>query len=367
LFVDGFSLGRLLRTWIPNPWAEAALVVLASCVLAFVVEFLVRRIVLVLVHRTKTGIDDAIVDVLRWPLYFSLILVSMAQASRIAPLPQGLERFIDSSLLTFGIFLWGLALSRVATLAIQSLANHAEEHSIIQVRTQPLFDIFSKLFLMGLVSYFVLLAWKINVGAWLASAGIVGIALGFAAKDSLSNLFAGIFIVAEAPYKLGDFVVLDGEIRGAVTSIGFRSTRLLTLDDIEIIVPNSLIGNAQIVNESGGPNRQARVGVTVECAYGSDVDLVREVMLKCAEGAPHVSPSPAPLVRFVNFGGSGLVHRLLVWIDGPRYREVVVDELNRRVYKAFAQAGIEIPFSKQDLYLKQVPTGLLFPRQEPEN
>src|SRR5690606_6831742 len=209
-------------------------------------------------------------------------------AARAAPLSERVLQIVDATLQTVAILLWSFALSKVGSLAIASLAKRAKEHSFIQVRTQPIFDIFSKLLLLGLASYGVLLAWRINVGAWLASAGIVGLALGFAAKDSLSNLFAGIFIVADAPYKLGDFIVLDGEVRGAVTAIGFRSTRLLTLDDIEVIVPNSLIGNAQIVNESGGPNKQARVGITVECAYGSDVDVVRELLLSCAEGAPYV-------------------------------------------------------------------------------
>lgn len=344
-----------MATWLSDPWAQAAGVLAFAFLAAFAIEFVFRTLVLAVVHKTKTTIDDAIVKVLRWPIYFSVILTSAIYASRVAPISAPIIRVSDALITSAALLIWGFALSKVATLTIQSLADGAREHSLVQVRTQPLFDIFSKLLLLGVVSYGILLAWRINVGAWLASAGVVGIALGFAAKDSLSNLFAGIFIVADAPYKLGNFVVLDGEIRGAVTSIGFRSTRLLTLDDIEIIVPNSLIGNAQIVNESGGPNRQARVGITVECAYGSDADLVREVMLRCAEGAPHVTSIPAPLVRFSSFGASGLVHRLLVWIDSPRYRETVVDDLNRRVYKAFALAGIEIPYSKHDLYLKQLP------------
>ena len=173
-----------------------------------------------------------------------------------------------------------------------------------------------------------------------------------------TNLFAGIFIIADAPYTLGDFIVLDNETRGSVTAIGFRSTRLLTLDDIEIVVPNSVIGNAQIVNESGGPYEKARVSVTVECAYGSDVDLVREVMLQCAEGAPHVVHDHTPMVRFSAFGGSGLVHELLVWIERPRYREIVTDDLNRRIYKAFAKNGIEIPYSKHDVFIKELPADL---------
>lgn len=96
----------------------------------------------------------------------------------------------------------------------------------------------------ALAVYFVFLAWQIDVTAWMASAGILGLAVSFAAKDTLANLFSGVFIVADAPYKLGDFIVLDSGERGEVTHIGIRSTRLLTRDDVEVTVPNSIMGNA---------------------------------------------------------------------------------------------------------------------------
>ncbi|MFT5274966.1 MAG: MscS family membrane protein [Cryomorphaceae bacterium] len=84
--------------------------------------------------------------------------------------------------------------------------------------------------------------------AWLASAGIIGIAVGFAAKDTLANLFSGVFILADSPYKLGDYVVLEDNSRGKVTQISLRSTRMLTRDDVEVTVPNSITGNTKIIN-----------------------------------------------------------------------------------------------------------------------
>ena len=83
-------------------------------------------------------------------------------------------------------------------------------------------------------------------------------------KDTLSNLFAGIFIMADAPYKEGDYINLDSGERGYVRSIGIRSTRIMTRDDIEITIPNALIANSKIVNESGGPDEKERVRITLE-------------------------------------------------------------------------------------------------------
>ncbi|OQW99996.1 MAG: hypothetical protein BWK74_00755 [Desulfobacteraceae bacterium A6] len=95
-----------------------------------------------------------------------------------------------------------------------------------------------------------------DLTAWVASAGIIGLALSFAAKDTLANLFSGVFILADAPYKIGDFIVLDSGERGEVTNIGIRSTRLLTRSDIEITVPNSIMGNTRIINEAGGRHQK---------------------------------------------------------------------------------------------------------------
>ncbi len=344
-----------MSVWMTQPWVRAITLVVASVLGAFFIQLFFRGVVLSLVKRTKTLLDDRIAAAFQRPIFWSTIFIGLAWATRTAPLSAHLVWIFDGVLKSLSVIIWTFTLSKVGSLTFRALAKDAHEHSVVQPQTQPLFDIFSKLAAIAIGSYAILLTWEINVGAWLASAGVVGIALGFAAKDSLSNLFAGIFIVADAPYKLGDFVVLDSDLRGSVTAIGFRSTRLLTLDDVEIIVPNSLIGNARIVNESGGPYRKARVSIVVECAYGSDVDQVKDVMLGCASGAEFVSAIPTPMVRFSSFGASGLVHELLVWIERPRYRELVVDDLNRRVYKAFHAAGIEIPFSQHDVHIKGIP------------
>ncbi len=178
-------------------------------------------------------------------------------------------------------------------------------------------------------------------------------AIGFAAKDTLANLFGGIFILADAPYKVGDFVVLGSGERGEVTQIGLRSTRLLTRDDVEVTVPNAVIANAKIVNESGGPWVKERVRVKVGVAYGSDIDQVREVLMAVAAENPHVEQDPEPRVRFRAFGDSGLDFELLAWVREPVLRGRVLDALNTEVYKRFAAAGIEIPYPKRDVYLHE--------------
>ena len=206
-----------------------------------------------------------------------------------------------------------------------------------------------------LAVYVIFSAWKVDMTAWLASAGIVGIAVGFAAKDTLANLFSGVFIMADAPYKIGDFVVLESGERGEITHIGIRSTRMRTRDDIEITVPNSVMGNTMIVNESGGPEEKFRIRVAVGVAYGSDIDKVRAVLMDIALTDENVCEDPEPRVRFRQFGPSSLDFELLCWVEQPVLRGRVLDILNGKVYKRFIEENIEIPYSKHDLYIKQMP------------
>ncbi len=118
-------------------------------------------------------------------------------------------------------------------------------------------------------------------------------------------------------------------------------------------MPNAVIANAKIVNESGGRWEKSRVTFRVGVAYGSDVDQVREVLLRSAEAVDLVLKDPAPRVRFTEMGDSALIFRLLCWIPEPELRGRALDGLNTQVYNNLNQAGITIPFPQRDVHLYQ--------------
>lgn len=336
-----------------NKYLLAATIVVVSLVAALLVDRVTTRVLMGLSRKTVTTLDDEIIAAIRKPLFLSVVLIGIAVAvGRIAD-SAGTSETVKTVLVTAGILLWTGAGFGIARSVLGAMSRRMHDNKFIQPRTVPLFEIGVKTLLVGGAAYGILLAWEVDVTAWLASAGILGIAIGFAAKDTLSNLFSGIFILADAPYKIGDFIVLDSGERGRVTDIGIRSTRLLTRDDIQIIVPNAAIGNAKIVNESGGPHPKERVRVSVGVAYGSDVDKVREALLDVAAKSRFVVQDPAPRVRFREFGASSLNFELLTWIEEPVMRGRALDELNTAVYKRFNQDGITIPFPQTDVHLKK--------------
>jgi small-conductance mechanosensitive channel len=321
---------------------------------AIVARLVVLRLIASLARRTPVKIDNDIVDALRRPIFWTLIFIGVALAHRawVREPPEG-KTLLTRVLVTLAVWYWMKALMRVSDVILDALARRARDYTWIEPRSLPLYEISAKLVVVGAAVYMVMATWNIDVSAWLASAGIVGIAVGFAARDTLANLFAGIFILADAPYKLGDFIVLDSGERGRVTDIGIRSTRLLTRDDIEITLPNAVIANAKISNETGGPYKKTRVRVTVGVAYGSDIDQVREVLTTVLAECEYVESHPEPQVRFRTMGDSSLVFQVRGWVAEPVLIGRTVDALNTAIYKRFAETGIEIPFPQRVVHLKK--------------
>jgi len=340
-----------------NPWAIAGIVLLLAVIVSSIAATVVTRVVGRLAERTKFKWDDLLIAALRRPVFWTILLIGCRMA--ILPLKpaQSISDSVESVVGSILIILWSLFLVKIIRIVLRALSATATQSSIIRKQTLPLFENLGFILVIVISIYMIFRFWNVDMTAWLASAGIAGIAIGFAAKDTLANLFSGVFILADTPYKLGDYVVLDSGERGMVTHIGIRSTRLLTRDDVEITIPNAIMGNTRITNESGGPHEKFRLRVKVGVAYGTDIDQVRAILMEIAQQAPSVCEDPEPRVRFRNFGGSSLDIELLCWIDNPELRGRVLDILNTTIYKRFTSEGVEIPYSKHDVFIKEMPGG----------
>jgi small-conductance mechanosensitive channel len=349
------DLSQWMSSISDNPGLRQIVIMGGAIALALLVRLLFVQVIRVFTRKTETDVDDRIARQIRGPFVWTIILVGVLLAYLEFGAPAQVNYFVLGIVQTVIALMWAVTLMRVGRILLEVVSGMVDKITFIEPRTLPLFDMILTVVVVGGFLYAVCIAWSIPLTSWLASAGVLGLAVGFAAKDTLSNLFSGIFIVADTPYKVGDFVVLDNTIRGEIQEIGMRSTRLLTRDDIEITVPNAVIANSQIINQTGGPHEKMRVRVKVEAAYGSDVDQVEEVLLGCVEEVEHVVDEPSPRVRFRSFGASGLVFELLAWIEERVFRGRVLHALNGKVYKAFAAEGIEIPYAKQDVYVKEMP------------
>ncbi len=208
---------------------------------------------------------------------------------------------------------------------------------------------------LTLVMLFALLWYAANyfglsVTAVFASAGIAGLAIAMAARETLANFFGGISILLDKPFTTGDYIILDSGERGEVVDIGLRSTRMLTRDEILICIPNSVITNVKIVNESA-PAPRFRVRIKIGVAYGSDIEQVENILMELANRNELAAKNPAPRVRFRAFGDSSLDFELLCWARRPEEKGRLIHSLNIEIYNGLNDAGIEIPFPQRDVHL----------------
>ncbi|MCP3957519.1 MAG: mechanosensitive ion channel family protein, partial [bacterium] len=207
-----------LPEWVPEQIRDLWLLIQDQPLLAFVVIVVVGYVLAVIARnvicrgiarltaKTETDFDDRLIELLHRPVFQTVFLCALVPATRTLGLP--FTKTVVHILQTIVVLTWLFAGFPISRLVLEGLGAVRDRFQIIEERTIPLFDITMKLLLFGGATYVVLLIWGINPAAWLASAGVLGIAVGFAAKDTLANLFAGFFIVADTPYKLGDFVIL---------------------------------------------------------------------------------------------------------------------------------------------------------------
>jgi MscS family membrane protein len=338
----------------PNFYLQAAIIAAAFIVVGKIADWIISGIISRFARRSTNDFDDQLVSLVHKPIFMSFVLLGLSLGTRRLGLPD-VPTFITVGILkTLAIFVWYSTFMSLMGLVI-SVFSKTQDRKIVQTGMLPLLHNVMKIVVFALAIYFLFLAWNIDVTAWLASAGIVGLALSFAAKDTLSNLFAGVSIIMDSPYKTGDFIILDTGERGLVTDIGLRSTRILTQDDVEITVPNGIIGNGKIINEAGGPPAQHRIRAAIGVAYGSDLEQVIAVLSAVAAKHPEILDTPEPRVRFRTFGDSSLNFELLGWIAQPVDRGRVTHELNCAIYKALNENEISIPFPQRDLHVRSMP------------
>lgn len=363
VFKPDLSMTHYIPDWLqpvwdffaPYPFFLTILLILFAYGFGRLLRFVISRSLLKITARTATKADNLLVEYLIHPLVLTMVTLAMMLAVSAYNLSENLTQALLGILATIMLFSWTRAGMRAVRVVLELVADNRHRFDIIQERTIPVFSIALKILLIGLATYVFMMIWGINPTAWLASAGVIGIAVGFAAKDTLANLFSGISIIADAPYKIGDFIVLDTGERGRVTNLGMRSTRLLTLDDVEVTVPNAVIANAKIINESGGPWVKHRIRVPVGVAYGSDVEEVSRILEETADAHAEVVKQPSARVRLRAFGTSSLDFELLVWIDHPQLRGRIRHDLLKSIYIAFQQNGVEIPFPQTDIHLRSMP------------
>ncbi len=183
--------------------------------------------------------------------------------------------------------------------------------------------------------------------------GALGVGIGFGLQAIVNNFASGLILLFERPIKIGDTIEVDNEM-AVVKRLGLRSTVVQTLDNAEIVIPNSDLVTQRVTNWTLA-NRLVRVRIPVGVAYGTNIEKVREILLACAKENPKVLTHPEPQALFIGFGDSALNFELRAWIsEFMDSTGEVQSQLNAAINEKFREAGIEIPFPQTDLHVRSI-------------
>ncbi|MEZ6195286.1 MAG: mechanosensitive ion channel [Planctomycetota bacterium] len=257
-------------------------------------------------------------------------------------------------------FFVGLFIARIVrdVLAIVLRRRKIQRGSRYVIRTLVFYAMVGIAFILALSSIGV----RLGQLGWVL--GAAGIGIGFGLQEVISNFIAGLILFFERPVQVGDIISV-GDVEGDVEQISIRATVIRTRDGISIIVPNKRLITDDVINWSHGDQR-TRLKIQVGVAYGSDVPLVKKVLVEVAEKERRVMRFPRPDTQFMAFGESELSFELLIWLATPdiTLRRRVRSDLNSAIDAAFREHGIEIPFPQRDLHLRSAPAPIRLGRDE---
>jgi MscS family membrane protein len=335
----------------------AAMTVAAGLVLAGV-AYIVIRWLKKGAETTESQMDDIILMALGTPLVVAIIALSVYIAlTRFDVVPESMGWLFTDEMITAVFILFGAWITSVFSYnVIRTYGTAVAERTETDLddRLIPMLEIAARYLIWFVALLLILANFRIDITPLLAGAGIGALALALAAQEILSNFLGGVIIAVDKPFRIGDRVKID-TFFGDVMSIGLRSTRIKTLDNQIVTVPNSTITSSVVINYAM-PDLKMKVRVPFSVAYGTDMEMVKKILLDIAREAVEktawVISDPAPSVYFLEFGESALTGQLILWTNNYDYSWDVQDWVNSRIARKFSDEKIEIPYRQVDLRMR---------------
>lgn len=338
-------------------WLGVALIAAFAYLLARLIAGYLPNMLEAMAKRLKIKIPPEVVELLRFPLFNLIFLAGLLIAVSIATISPALTFAIKAILKSVMIAVVGLTIFRLIKIILEHTA-HNSGHGLIQLKTLPLFTNVALVFVLIGTSHQIFAVWDVDMTALLASAGIAGIAVGMAAKDMLADVIAGVLILTDNPYNVGDVIQLgSGEdaVKGKVTRIGMRSTRILTEYNIEVIMPNSKMASSRILNESSSPKKIGIVTMEIKTAADVNPKQIRQLFIEGILSHPEVLRDEEVEVLILDFDDRTVTWELVFCTPQSDWDEVISCQVREIVFSQLQQAGVKFALpSEHDLAMLQM-------------
>ncbi|MGA1822154.1 MAG: mechanosensitive ion channel family protein [Thermoplasmatota archaeon] len=336
-----------------TPWFKFVLVLVVWVVMVFVL-WVIFQIIVKIVNKTKTSLDDTFINILRAPLFIILLLYGILVALSMLNLNDQLM-FIITRLYQAGTI---VALAYIVIKVFKKVLMVYLK--VVSAKTEtkaddvlvPVFGKIATVVIWIIAIIMFLDTFGIDITVFVAGMGIVGLVIALAAQDTLSNFFAGIMILLDRPFKEGDWIMLDEKVY-QVRHIGLRSTRFFHSASNQLVtIPNNRISD-HIFSNLNEPNYMGRYTVNVGVSYDSDPRKVGELLLNIVRSHPDTfeDDDHKPIYRFSSFGDSSLDFIVMFWLRDFNDQWRVASEIRHEIFDRFNKEGIEIPFPQRTVHM----------------
>ena len=339
----------------PKTYLSSILIFFASILAGFIIKLISKNRLSYFNQKFNLGFSLNAISSFSNVCFLWIILLGLYISISLAKVPAKFHHIITiiNKLL---LILFIISSAWVSSKIIVNIL-----HFCLQKKTKvppkiSIFEIIIKIVIFFIGFILILNTLNINITPFITSLGIAGLAVGLALQDTLSNFFAGLYILISKKIKPGDYISLDSGIEGYVEDITWRNTTIRQLPNNIVIVPNSKLASSIITNYYL-PEKELAVLVQVGVSYNSDLEKVERVTIEVAKEVmkevPGGVPNFEPFIRYHTFGDFSINFTVILRAQSYVDRYIVTHEFIKRLHKRYKEEGIEIPFPIRTVYLRQ--------------
>lgn len=340
--------------YLENKFLQATAIFIVFFIIAKLIVFISQKVILKITKKTKTKVDDLIVEKTNRKISLILLLIGVKFAILPLSLAETIIQIIQSTVSTFMVIVMTLIVINVLDIVIEHWGKKFAQKTSSKVDDQVIIltHRFSRALFFLLSFLFILQIWDIKIAALLASLGIAGLAIAFALQNSLGNIFGGISLILDKSIRVGDRIELESGETGIVQDVGLRSTKIKTWGNQIIVVPNGKLSSSIIKNYIRR-DKKTRVVVSFGVAYGTKLEKVEKVILLELKKIKDSLKDPEPSLYFKGMSDFSLDFDAKFWVDSVNKSFMAKQDANVRIYNALNKAKINIPFPTQTVYVKK--------------
>jgi len=323
--------------------------VVCSVIFAKIFHFVLVKYVSKITEKTKTNIDDILLNLVTKPLYILILLIGVYIGLKSVSELQIYSLYIDSGFFVASVLIISQIFSRILSVLTSNWLKVEKKYK----KTPQLITKIVKILIYLIAILIILDHFNIEITPLVATLGVGGLAVGLALQSTLSDFFAGLHILSDKPVKVGDYIELENKLSGFVEDIGWRSTRIRTLPNNIVVIPNSKLAESIITNYSAP---QQETGIVIQCGvgYGSDLKKVEKVTVDVAKKIQKKIKGAVsdfePFIRFHTFGDSNIEFSVILRVEKPVDKYLVTHEFIKALKERYDKEGIEISWPVRKIY-----------------